>query len=160
MHGIYLKQEIHVSLLNFFLNKFIYLFIWLHWVFVAAHVLFSSCGECRCQAWASHCGGFSCCRARALGAWASVVVACGLSSCGSRAPERRLSSCGARAQLLCSRWDLPRLGLEPVSTELAGGFLTTVPPGKSLKLLFQLLIWFYICKYVLGHKYTTFLTVK
>ena len=38
-----------------------------------------------------------CCRARALGAWASVVVACGLSSCGSRALECRLSSCGAQA---------------------------------------------------------------
>ena len=50
-----------------------------------------------CGARASHCGGFSCCRARALGAWASVVVAHGLSSCGSRALERRLSSCGAQA---------------------------------------------------------------
>ena len=40
---------------------------------------FSSCGE-----QASHCGGLSCCRAWALGAWASVVVACGLSSCGTR----------------------------------------------------------------------------
>ena len=27
-------------------------------------------------------------------------------------------------------WDLPRPGLEPVSPTLAGGFLTTVPPGK------------------------------
>ena len=27
-------------------------------------------------------------------------------------------------------WDLPGLGLEPVSPALAGGFLTTVPPGK------------------------------
>ena len=38
-----------------------------------------------CSAWASHCGGFSCCGARALGAWASVVVAHGLScsvACG------------------------------------------------------------------------------
>ena len=32
----------------------------------------------RCIAWASHCSGFSCCRARALGTWASVVVAQGL----------------------------------------------------------------------------------
>ena len=41
----------------------------------------------RCGARASHCGGFSCCGARALGARASVVVAHGLSSClaGSRA---------------------------------------------------------------------------
>ena len=30
-------------------------------------------------------------------------------------------------------WDLPRPGLEPVSPALAGGFLTTAPPGKSLK---------------------------
>ena len=62
---------------------------------------FSSCGKCgatlRCGAWASHCGGFSCCRARALGAWASVVLAHGLSSCGARALEHRLSTCGARA---------------------------------------------------------------
>ena len=28
-------------------------------------------------------------------------------------------------------WDLPGQGLEPVSPALAGGFLTTVPPGKS-----------------------------
>ena len=32
----------------------------------------------RCGARASHCGGFSCCGARALGAWTSVVVARGL----------------------------------------------------------------------------------
>ena len=29
-------------------------------------------------------------------------------------------------------WDLPRPGLEPVSLELAGEFLTTAPPGKPL----------------------------
>ena len=84
----------------------------------------------RCGARASHCGGVSCCGARALGMWASVVMARGLSSCGSWALEGRLSSCGARAYLLCSMWDLPGLGLEPVFPELAGGFLTTVPPGK------------------------------
>ena len=28
-------------------------------------------------------------------------------------------------------WDLPGPGLKPVSPALAGGFLTTVPPGKS-----------------------------
>ena len=39
----------------------------------------------RCGVRASHCGGFSCCGAWALGAWASVVAAHGLSSCGSRA---------------------------------------------------------------------------
>ena len=40
------------------------------------------------------------------------------------------SSCGARAQLLRSMWDLPGPGLEPVSLALASGFLTTAPPGK------------------------------
>ena len=39
----------------------------------------------RCSAQTSHCGGFSCCGAWALGARASVVVARGLSSCGSQA---------------------------------------------------------------------------
>ena len=28
-------------------------------------------------------------------------------------------------------WDLPGPGLEPVSPALAGGLLTTAPPGKS-----------------------------
>ena len=28
-------------------------------------------------------------------------------------------------------WDLPGPGLEPMTPALAGGFLTTVPPGKS-----------------------------
>ena len=63
---------------------------------------------------------------------ASVVVARGLSSCGSRALERRLSNCGTRASLLRSMWDLPGPGLEPVCPALAGGFLTTAPPGKPL----------------------------
>ena len=37
-------------------------------------------------------------------------------------------------------WDLPGPGLEPVSPELAGGFLTTEPPGKSLEVGFLLLL--------------------
>ena len=43
----------------------------------------------RCSAWASHWGGFSCCRAWALGLWASIVVSHGLSICGSQALECR-----------------------------------------------------------------------
>ena len=86
-----------------------------------------------CGAQASHCGGFSGCRAQALGMWASVVVARGFSSCGLWALERRLSCCSARAQLLHGMWDLPAPGLEPMSPALAGRFLTTVPPGKSQK---------------------------
>ena len=122
----------------FFINLFIlfiYLFIFgcvgsslLHTGFLQ----FRRAGaSLRCIVRASHCGGFSCCRARALGARAAVVVARGLSSCGSRALECRLSSCGAQAQLLRGMWDLPGPGLEPVSPALAGRFLTTVPPGKS-----------------------------
>ena len=77
---------------------------WLCWVFVAA---------CRLSPVAASWGysslwyigfslvrwygGFSCCRARALGMRASVVAARGLSSCGLRVLERRLTSCGARA---------------------------------------------------------------
>ena len=35
-------------------------------------------------------------------------------------------------------WDLPQWGIEPVSPALAGGFLSNVPPGKSLhKVLFM-----------------------
>ena len=34
-------------------------------------------------------------------------------------------------------WDLPRPGLEPVSPALAGGFLTTAPPGKPFLRLFD-----------------------
>ena len=40
--------------------------------------------------------------------------------------------------LSCSvgMWDLPGPGLEPMSPALAGRFLTTAPPGKSLKTVF------------------------
>ena len=62
---------------------------------------------------------------------------------GHRLQTRRLSSCGSRAQLLRSMWDLPRPGLEPVSPALAGRFSTTAPPGKPYsvfkKVLFLLL---------------------
>ena len=54
----------------------------------------------------------------------------GFSSYGTRALERRLSSCGARTSLLRGMWELPNPGLEPMSPALAGGFLTTAPPGK------------------------------
>ena len=47
-----------------------------------------------------------------------------------RLQTRRLSSCGSRAQLLRSMWDLPRPGHEPVFPALAGRFSTTAPPGK------------------------------
>ena len=56
-------------------------------------------------------------------------------------------------------WDLPGPGLEPVSPALAGGFLTTVPPGKPHMTLFEL--WFSqgICPVagLLGHMVVLFL---
>ena len=48
----------------------------------------------------------------------------------SRAQERKLSSCGTRAQHLRSLWDLPRPRIELLSPALQGGVLTTGPPGK------------------------------
>ena len=66
------------------------------------------------------------------GAWASVVAAGRLSSCGSQTLECRLSSRGARAQLLHGMWDLPGPGLKPMSPALAGRFLTSVPPGRPI----------------------------
>ena len=91
-----------------FFILFIYYF-WLRWVFVAACGLslvevsggYSSLrcagATLHCSAQASHCSGSSCCKARVLGTRASVVVARGLSSCGSQALEHRLISCGAWA---------------------------------------------------------------
>ena len=46
--------------------------------------------------------------------------------------ELRLSSGGAWALLPLIIWDLPRPGIEPMSPALAGGFLSTAPPGKSV----------------------------
>ena len=40
-------------------------------------------------------------------------------------PGAQVSSCGTRGM-----WDLPGPGIKPVSPALAGGFLSTAPPGK------------------------------
>ena len=86
----------------FFFNKFIY-FIYL---FLSVLGLccctraFSNCSE-RGLLFVVVCGLLivvaSRCRAWVLGTRASIVAARGLSSCGSRALERRLSSCDTRA---------------------------------------------------------------
>ena len=64
------------------------------------------------------------------GALAPVLVAFGLSSCSVWALEHRFSRCGTQVSLLPSMWKLPEPGIEPISTVLAGGFLSTVTPGK------------------------------
>ena len=69
-------------------------------------------GKPSCGAQASNCDGF-CCGTWALGAWASVVVACGLS-------------------LLCGMWDLPGPGIKSMSPALAGGFFTSEPIKEAL----------------------------
>ena len=81
---------------------------------------FSSCGE-RGPLFIAVCG--------PLTVAASLVAE-------HRLQTRRLSSCGSRAQLLHGMWDLPRPGLEPASSALAGRFSTTVPPGKPLMTYF------------------------
>ena len=63
-------------------------------------------------------------------------------------------------------WDLPGPGLEPVPPALAGGFLTTVPPGKPPSFLFKKTIFFqavlglqqtFVCRFLHGYKFPTFL---
>ena len=95
---------------------------------------FLSCDEqgelpSSCGVWASHCGGFSC-GAQVQGEQASVVAAHGLSSCGSRALEHKLNSCGPQAHLLHGMWNPPRSGIKSMSPALAGRLFTTEPQGK------------------------------
>ena len=100
----------------FFFNKYIYLFLATLGLRCCTQA-FSSCGE----------------RGLLFIAVAALVE--------HRLQERRLSSCGAQAQLLRGMWDLPGPGLELMSPALAGGFLTTVPLGKSLGYVLSNLIF-------------------
>ena len=75
--------------------------------FLSCSSLFGGCSWLQCLA---HCSDLYCYGAWALGAWASVVVARGLSC--------------------LETWGFSRPGFEPVSPALAGEFLTTEPPGK------------------------------
>ena len=115
-----------------FIFKFYLFYFWLRWVFIAA------CG----LPLVAVSGGYSSLRCVSFSLWWLLLLwstasrHVGFSSCGTRALEHRLSSCGARAYLLCGMWDLPGPGLEPVSPALAGGFLTTAPPGKPYLFIF------------------------
>ena len=123
----------------FFLNNlsslqsgqtFIYLFIylWLCWVFVPVRGLSLVAAS----------GGHSPSWCAGLFTIAASLVA------EHRLQTRRLSSCGSRAQLLRGMWDLPRPGLEPVSSALAGRFSTTAPPGESAVVYSY---WINVCCY-------------
>ena len=62
------------------------IFFWLHWVFIAAcrlSLIVPSGDYSSLQCTNFSFGGFSCCGARVLGMWASVVAARGLSSCST-----------------------------------------------------------------------------
>ena len=95
--------------------------------------LFSSCGKWKLLSIC--CAGFSFWGLLLLWGLGSRCV--GFSSWGPWALEHRLNSCGAQAYLLCSMWDFPAPGTEPVFPALAGGFFTTEPPGKPLKFVFK-----------------------
>ena len=91
----------------------IYLFIyfWLCWVFTAvqAFLCLQQMGVLSsCSPRASHCGGFSCCGARAVGRGGSAVAALGLWSTGSAAVARGLS-CSATRGVLLDKESNPRL---------------------------------------------------
>ena len=95
------------------------------------HGLFSSCRE---QGLLSACGAQASHR-RAFSRAAQVLGHLGFSGCSSWSREHELSSCGTQSWLLRGMRDLPRSGVEPLSPALAGGFLTTEPPGKLGQLL-------------------------
>ena len=93
----------------------LFTYFWLLWVFVTARSPSPvAAAGASLQQWSA---GFS--------LWWLLL----LQNTGSRHAGFR--SCGAQALLPCSRWDLPRPGIKPVSPALADRFLTTGPPGKS-----------------------------
>ena len=111
---------------------FFNLFIFIFYLFLAA------LGLCCCTQAFSSCserGLLFVVVRRLLIAVASLVAEHGalLSMWASVAAARGLSSCGARASLLCGMWDLPGPGFKPVSPALAGRFLTCAAPGKSIE---------------------------
>ena len=125
----FIVQLFYIIYIFFFFNKFIYLFIYFLAVLGPRFCAraFSSCGER---------GPLLIMVRGPLTIVASLVVE-------HRLQTRRLSSCGSRAQLLRSMWDLPRPGLEPMSPALAGKLSTTVPPGKPPLYIFKIFLWQY-----------------
>ena len=92
------RLSLHFTMIFYFFK----IYLWLCWVFVAAHRLLLAAGSGATPprgAWASHCRGFSCCRAQAL--------------------ESRLCSCGIWTRLPGDMWRLPGSGIEPMSCALA-----------------------------------------
>ena len=53
--------------LNYYYLKYIFIYFWLCWLFVAVHRFFSTCGDRELKCSGFLFGGFPCCRAQALG---------------------------------------------------------------------------------------------
>ena len=107
-----------------FLKIFIYLFIYFFFNCTGSLLLqgfFSSFREwrllSRCGTRASHCGSFSCLRARALG-WTGF------------------SRCSSRAQWSWCMWDLPGPGIASIGRWI----FTTEPLGKPEKAFFAVVV--------------------
>ena len=90
-----------------------------------------------CSVQASHCSGFSCFRAQAVGAWASVVATRG----------SVVVAHGLRCSAACGIFQIRDRHL--VSPALAGGFLPTAPPAKSYPLIFNI-FWILCISWLCG----------
>ena len=102
---------------NGFFFKILFIYFWLHYCFLCAFSSFSEWGLLSsCGSQASHCGGFSYRRAWALIASQHVGSSCTRDQTVYRGP-----------------------------TALAGGFLTTEPPGKSPRMVPFIHLFVYSC---------------
>ena len=93
---MHLQEEVSTTLGLYIVTDLFLAALGLHG-FVAFHCFQRGRAALHCGTWASHCAGFSCCRAQALGACASVVAAHRLRMCSSQALERELGGCGTGA---------------------------------------------------------------
>ena len=138
-----------------FLEKFIY--FWLHWVSISLHGLSLVVASGGCSSLL--CVGFSLqwlvlwrstgSRSMGFSNWAHR-----LGSCNSQALGRGLRNWDAQDYLLYSMWDRPVPGIEPTYPALAGGFLSTVPPGKSHQVFIWTSKWSrkLLCSYIMVRK--------
>ena len=108
-------------------KNFFWIFIYLIFGCTASLLLhrgFSSCGKQRllssCGARASHCSGFSCCGAQALGHKGSALVVYRLSCSWN----------------VASSWTRDRT----LSSAVSGRFFTTEPPGKLQRIILTLYV--------------------
>ena len=93
------------------------------WLLSVAQSRFRKWGLlCSCGTRAAQCGDFSCCEQGSRDPWASVIAAPRVYSVGSVALEHE-PSCSAACGIFPDQGSM--------SPALAGGFLTSEPPGKS-----------------------------